>query len=74
MRAMPPISRSVFETLNDALTRRKSISFDYHAMGTNSIARRTVDPYGLFFLSSHWYLAGLDRQSRAPQLPPEPHP
>jgi predicted DNA-binding transcriptional regulator YafY len=60
MRAMPPISRSVFETLNDALTRRKSISFDYHAMGTNSIARRTVEPYGLFFLSSHWYLAGLD--------------
>jgi predicted DNA-binding transcriptional regulator YafY len=58
--AMLPISRSVFETINDALTRRKSVSFDYHAMGTNSVARRNVEPYGLFFLSSHWYLVGRD--------------
>lgn len=59
---MLPISRSVFESINDALTRRKTISFDYHAMGTNSVARRSVEPYGLFFLSSHWYLAGRDAE------------
>jgi proteasome accessory factor B len=57
-----PISRQVFETINDALTRRKTISFDYHAMGTNSVARRSVEPYGLFFLSSHWYLAARDAE------------
>lgn len=60
--AMLPISRSVFVTINDALTGRKTISFDYHAMGTNSVARRNVEPYGLFFLSSHWYLAARDAE------------
>jgi proteasome accessory factor B len=57
---MLPISRTVFESINDALTRRKSVSFDYHAMGTNSVTCRNVEPYGLFFLSSHWYLVGRD--------------
>lgn len=34
--------------------------FDYHSMGADRTARRDAEPYGLFFLSSHWYLAGRD--------------
>ena len=49
---------NVFEILNDALNRKKRITFDYHAMSSDLDSRRTVEPYGLFFLSSHWYLAG----------------
>lgn len=51
----------VFEVLSDALSRRKAVEFDYHAMSTDRTERRAVEPYGLFFLSAHWYLVGRDR-------------
>ena len=51
---------TVFERLSDALARRKSVTFDYFSMERGERARRTVEPYGLFFVSSHWYLAGRD--------------
>ena len=51
---------SVFAVLSDALTRRKFVQFDYHAMSTDATARRTVESYGLFFLNAHWYLVGRD--------------
>jgi predicted DNA-binding transcriptional regulator YafY len=60
MISISPASRSaekVFEIVNDALSRQKRISFDYHAMSSDTHTRRTVEPFGLFFLSSHWYLA-----------------
>lgn len=53
-----PMRENVFEILNDALNRKKRITFDYHAMSSDLNSRRTVEPYGLFFLSTHWYLAG----------------
>jgi proteasome accessory factor B len=49
-----------FDSLSDALLRRKTVRFDYHAMGSDSHAKRCVEPYGLFFLSGHWYLVGRD--------------
>src|SRR5687767_9104280 len=53
-------AQDIFELLNDALVRRKKVSFDYHSMGSDQTARRHAEPYGLFFLSSHWYLAAKD--------------
>jgi proteasome accessory factor B len=50
----------VFATLDDALHRRKRVTLDYHAMGTDATTRREVMPYGLFFLGHHWYLAARD--------------
>jgi proteasome accessory factor B len=50
----------VFEVLNDALSRRKRVSFDYHTIGSDTHSRRNAEPYGLFFLSVHWYLAARD--------------
>ena len=55
------ITENVFEILNDALLRRKTISFEYHSMSSDQLTRRNVEPYGLFFLSAHWYLAGRDQ-------------
>ena len=51
---------SVFDRLGDALARRKVVRFDYFAMERGEQSHRTVEPYGLFFVSSHWYLAGRD--------------
>jgi predicted DNA-binding transcriptional regulator YafY len=53
----PAPKENVFEILNDALSRRKRIEFDYHTMSSDTDARRVAEPFGLFFLSSHWYLA-----------------
>lgn len=51
---------TVFDRLSDALARRKVVTFDYHSMERNERSRRQVEPYGLFFVSAHWYLAGRD--------------
>jgi proteasome accessory factor B len=48
----------VLARLGDALKRRKRVTFAYHTMGTDASGSRTVEPFGLFFLNQHWYLAG----------------
>ena len=62
-RAQP--APGALDTLGDALRDRKTATFDYHAIGTDQTARRTVEPYGLFYVSGHWYLAGRDRERDA---------
>lgn len=52
---------AAFETLGDALARRKVVTFTYHAMSTDRTEERAVEPYGLFFLNAHWYLVARDR-------------
>ena len=59
-RPAPGRDPAVFDRLGDALARRKRVSFDYLSMGAGTVSRREVEPYGLFFLSQHWYLAARD--------------
>jgi proteasome accessory factor B len=47
-----------FAVLGEALEKRKEVTFDYRSIGTDQAGRRTVEPFGLFFLNQHWYLAG----------------
>jgi predicted DNA-binding transcriptional regulator YafY len=42
------------------LARRKVVTFEYFSMERGERSRRVVEPYGLFFVSAHWYLAGRD--------------
>lgn len=60
--AAEPVNQAVFDALDQSLARRKRVSFQYHSMGADVRARRTVEPFGLFFLGHHWYLAarGID--------------
>src|SRR3954471_87598 len=51
--------------LGKAMLRLKRVSFDYHTMGRDATARRTVEPFGIFFQSGHWYLAGRDIEKDA---------
>ncbi len=48
---------AVFEVLDAALASRKLVTFRYRSMHADDERTRTVRPYGLFFLSQHWYLA-----------------
>ena len=61
---MPEHRENVFETLNDALARHKRVKFSYHNMSTDETTERNVEPYGLFFLSSQWYLAARDADKK----------
>lgn len=55
------LDRSLFPVLNQALVGRKTLTFSYHSIGRDSTERRAVEPFGLFLLNSHWYLAARDR-------------
>ncbi len=51
--------------LGEALLKLKRVTFSYQSIGSDAIATRTVEPYGLFFQSAVWYLAGHDTERRA---------
>jgi proteasome accessory factor B len=52
-------------TLGDALFRRKRVEFTYLAMQSGVATERSAEPYGLFFVSGHWYLAARDTEKAA---------
>lgn len=57
---LPPrasASPELLATLGQALEKRKQVTFYYHGIGDGKESRRTVEPFGLFFLNQHWYLA-----------------
>jgi proteasome accessory factor B len=51
--------------LGKAMLRLKRVAFTYHTIGNDKTSRRTIEPFGLFFQSGHWYLAGRDAQKDA---------
>jgi proteasome accessory factor B len=53
----PAIAPELFSALGEALERRKRVAFRYHSMHSDAVSTRTVEPYGLFYLGQHWYLA-----------------
>lgn len=61
----PAASGEIFDVVSEALQRKKRLAIDYHTMSTDTTARRVVEPYGLFFLGHHWYLAGRDPDADA---------
>lgn len=57
---VPPRSRPdpvTLQLIGDALVHRKCITFTYDSMNSRSTTQRDAEPYGLFFLNGHWYLA-----------------
>jgi predicted DNA-binding transcriptional regulator YafY len=60
---VPPkakVDDAVFDELAAALEAGKRVTITYHSMGRDAVEEREVEPYGLFFLGQHWYLAAKD--------------
>lgn len=55
-----PVDAAVFELLGAALDDRKRVTFTYRSIGREVIGSRTVEPYGLVFMTGHWYLVARD--------------
>ncbi|MFN2326832.1 MAG: helix-turn-helix transcriptional regulator [Gemmatimonadales bacterium] len=51
---------AAFDTLNDALARRKLVTFSYHSLSSSSHTSRTAQPYGLVALGHQWYLVAVE--------------
>jgi predicted DNA-binding transcriptional regulator YafY len=51
--------------LNGALLSHKRLRFTYHSMSGDTTTRRTVEPFGIFFLNGHWYLAAREPAASA---------
>jgi proteasome accessory factor B len=57
---VPPRAKpnpELLATLAKALEKRKRITFSYHGISDGKESHRFVEPFGLFFLNQHWYLA-----------------
>ena len=57
---VPPRAKAapdLLATLAQALEKRKRVTFRYQTMGDGRESERTAEPFGLFFLNQHWYLA-----------------
>lgn len=54
------VDPDVLAALGEALAARKRVTFDYRHLGRDATEARTVEPWGLFFLGGHWYLAACD--------------
>ncbi|QJR36932.1 helix-turn-helix transcriptional regulator [Gemmatimonas groenlandica] len=59
------VHASTFEVLGAALSARQRVTFSYASMGRNQQSMRTVEPYGLVFLTGHWYLVAHDPTQQA---------
>ena len=64
----------LFDDLASAIRRRKSVTFTYYSMRRDERSERQVDPYGIAYISSNWYIIGYDhgaegiRQFRARRI------
>ncbi len=51
---------TLFPLLHDGVLRRKQITFTYHSIGRGATDARTVEPYGLVYLTGNWYVVAYD--------------
>lgn len=48
--------------IENAISRRKTIVFDYHALAKDRVEKRTVDPYGTMVTQGDWYMVGYSHE------------
>ena len=51
---------AAFDLLNDALVRRKQVTFTYRSLNSGSHDQRTAQPWGLVALGHQWYLVAVE--------------
>ena len=52
-----PAKPEYLRDLYEALIARKQVMLGYHSMSRDKSSVRSIEPFGLFFLSANWYLA-----------------
>lgn len=44
--------------LETAITKRRTVTFEYYTMGRDELGERVIDPYALIWNGGQWYLVG----------------
>lgn len=57
-----------FDTVFEAVTQRRPISFDYRALSATSPTRRRLEPWGIVSWHGHWYVVGHDPDREAARM------
>jgi proteasome accessory factor B len=55
----------ILRALSRGLVARKRVTITYHSMTSDRSDPRVVEPYGIFFMGSHWYLVARDADAGA---------
>lgn len=61
-------ARQTVDALDGAVQGRKRATFNYRSMEHNTVSARDVEPLGLIFMSSSWYLIANDRRARGVRM------
>jgi predicted DNA-binding transcriptional regulator YafY len=61
-------ARTAFATLQDAMMKQVAIRCRYFTMSRAAASERVIEPWGLLFQLSHWYLVGRARDRGDPRL------
>lgn len=56
--ALAPIEAEVFDSVIDALKKRRSIIFDYQPLQKTTFMERCLDPYHIICQRGNWYVIG----------------
>lgn len=58
------LNTKIFSRLEEAAAKFFVIEIKYHALSTNKITKRVVEPYGIVYIKNFWYLVGWCRSRR----------
>jgi proteasome accessory factor B len=61
-------ARNAFTALQESMIRRVAVSCSYFTMSRAAARERVIEPWGLLFQLSHWYLVGRARDRDEPRL------
>jgi proteasome accessory factor C len=53
------------QKIDEAVSSRKTIRFEYHNFGTDTVEERLVDPYTMMYTLGDWYLVGYSHERQA---------
>ena len=53
-------STSALEQLGQAISKQRTVRFDYYTISRDVESPRTINPYGLYELAGNWYMVGDD--------------
>ena len=56
------------QKIDEAVSNRKTIRFDYHTFGSDLVEERLVDPYRMIYTHGDWYLVGFSHERGAARM------
>ena len=53
------------QKIDEAIAGHKTIRFEYHSFGSDTVEERRVDPYSMMYTRGDWYMVGCSHERKA---------